>query len=420
MKPFRLLLLCLALAVIGALLWQPFADDQSRVIVHLHGYLYQTTVSRALVLLAIALLLLWVAAWLLLLPLRLWRQHRHRQSRARLAGGLLALHEGRWARAEKLLVQSSTDPALRLSSRIAAAQAAQARGDTVAFEQHLQAAGDTDASAASALARADQMLAAGRASEAIATLDAATQLLPPRALLLRIRALIAIRRSLEAYGALGALKSAQVLSPPEYTALESDLAVRSLREAPDANVLADLWDHLPPALRAREDVVAAYAQRAVELRMEDAAAAAIDAALRSQWSEALALHFGQIPASRNPAAPSRLAIAEGWLRGHTDSAALAITLGRLSGELQQWGKAEGYLHRAIAQGAGSDAWEELGHVYSALAEPAAAQLCYRNALCAARGEPIEPLPGRGLREQIFDTAVVEERSEHGVPRLPGS
>jgi HemY protein len=195
--------------------------------------------------------------------------------------------------------------------------------------------------------------------------------------------------------------------------------VRSQREAEDATALADHWDRLLAPLRARSDVVAAYAQRAVELCMEDAAAAAIDAALKNRWDEALALQFGQIPASRNPSAPSRLATAESWLRGHTDSAALAITLGRLSGAQQQWGKAEAYLHRAIAQGAGSDAWEELGHVYSALSETAAAQLCYRNALCAARGEAVEPVPGRGLREQIYDTAVIEERSEHGVPRLPG-
>ena len=419
MKLFRFLLLCLALAVAGALLWQPFVTDHSSVVVQLRGLEYRTNVSMALVLLAGALLALWMVVSLLRLPFRLWRHHRNRQTRVRMAGGLLALHEGRWARAEKLLAQASEDPTMQLSARLAAAQAAQARGDAVAFEQHLQAAGREDANAATALTRAEKLLAAGRASEAIATIDAAAQPPSPRALLLRTRALIASRRSLEAYGGLGALKNAQALSPDEHSALEADLAARSLREAEDANALADHWDRLLAPLRARSDVVAAYAQRAVELRMEDAAATAIDAALRNQWDEALALQFGQIPASRNPAAPSRLATAESWLRGHTDSAALAITLGRLSGEQQQWGKAEAYLHRAIAQGAGSDAWEELGHVYSALAEPAAAQLCYRNALSAARGEAVEPIPGRGLREQIYDTAVIEERSEHGVPRLPG-
>ncbi|MEO8743001.1 MAG: heme biosynthesis protein HemY, partial [Lysobacteraceae bacterium] len=88
-------------------------------------------------------------------------------------------------------------------------------------------------------------------------------------------------------------------------------------------------------------------------------------------------------------------------------------------EQRQWGKAEDSLHRAIAQGAGADAWEELGNVYVDQKDDANARLCYANALHAVRGEKIDALPGRGLREQIFDSSVIEERDQHGVPRLPG-
>ena len=397
MKLFRFLLLCLALAALGALLWQPYANDQSRVIISLHGTTYITSVTKALIIAAGTLLVLWLVVWLLRLPFNMWRQHRNRQTRVRMAGGLLALHEGRWTRAEKLLAQAADDPTMRLTARIGAAQAAQAHGDAAAFDRHLSAVDPETGGAAAALARADALLASGRAQDAIAVLDAAAQKSPPspRALLLRTRALIASRRAGEAYGALGALKSAQALSPDDHAALEAELAAQSLRESDDANALADRWDRLLAPLRARSEVVAAYAQRAVELRMEEAAASAVGAALNNQWNEALALLYGRIPPGRNPAAPSRLATAEAWLRAHSDSAALAVTMGRLSGEQLQWGKAEDYLHRAIAQGAGADAWEELGHVYSAQAEAEAAQLCYRNALCASRGEAIEPIPGRG-------------------------
>jgi HemY protein len=211
------------------------------------------------------------------------------------------------------------------------------------------------------------------------------------------------------------------LSPDDHAMLEAELAAQSLRESDDANALADRWDRLLAPLRARSDVVAAYAHRAVELGMEDAAASAIDAALKNQWSEALALQFGRIPPGRTAATQpnARLLTAESWLPGHSDSPALAVTLGRLTREQQQWGKAEDYLHRAIAQGAGADAWEELGHVYAAQNDNAPARLCYLNALRATRGEATEPVPGRGLREQIFDASVIEERDQHGVPRLPG-
>jgi HemY protein len=267
------------------------------------------------------------------------------------------------------------------------------------------------------------LLDAGRAQDAIAMLDAAALKTPlsPRALLVRIRALAASRRSGEAYGALGALRSAQALSADDHATLEAELAAQSLREASDANALADRWDRLLVPLRARSEVVAAYAQRAVELGMEDAGASAIDTALKNRWSEELALQYGRLPPGRMAATQpnARLLVAEGWLRAHSDSPALGVTLGRLYREQQQWGKAEDALHRAIAQGAGADAWEELGNVYVSQTDEANSRLCFANALRAARGEAVEAMPGRGFREQIFDASVVEERSDHGVPRLPG-
>jgi HemY protein len=424
MKLFRSLLLCLALAVLGAVLWQQFATDQGQVIVSLHGTTYVTTVTKALLILALAMAAIWALALLLRLPFQLWQRRRRKQALARMTGGLLALHEGRWTRAEKLLAQASEHPPFRMTARLGAAQAAQARGDATAFDQHLAAASDDAGAPATALARAQAQLAGDRAQDTIATLDAAAQKAPPspRALLLRTRALVASRRAGEAYGTLGALKSAQALSPDDHATLEAELAAQSLLEAEDANALADRWDRLLASLRARSDVVSAYARRATGIGMEDAAANAIENALTSRWDEALVLQYGRIPPGRNAQTQptARLQVAEGWLRAHSDSPALAVTLGHLSGELRQWGKAEDYLHRAIAQGAGADAWEELGHVYAATNDDASAKQCYANALRSTRGEAVAPMSGRGLREQIFDASVIEERSEHGVPRLPAA
>lgn len=422
MKIFRYLLLLLALAVLGALAWQPFANDDSQVIVSLRHWTYTTNVSQALLMLAVALLILWAIAWLVRLPLRLWHGHRHKQHRARLAGGLLALHEGRWARAEKSLEHAANDPSMRLPARLGAARAARERGDAAAVERHLQAASTDADHAAIALDRADALLRNGHAADAILALDAAALKtpLPPRALVLRARALAANGRANDAYGTLGALRAAQALSDADYAQLESALAQQTLREAPDANALADRWDRLLAPLRAQPEVVIAYADRASALQLEDAAASAVAAALNSQWNEALALQYGRIPSGRLAATEpgARLAVAQGWLRAHSDSPALGITLGRLSHQQQLWGKAEGYLHRAIAQGGGSQAWEELGNVYAAQGDDAHARHCYLNALRATRGEPVEELPGRDIKERIFDESVIEERSEHGIPRLP--
>ncbi|HTD28772.1 MAG TPA: heme biosynthesis HemY N-terminal domain-containing protein, partial [Xanthomonadaceae bacterium] len=175
MKLFRGLLLYLALAVLGAVAWKLLAEDRSQVIVSLPDTIYSTTVTKALAMLAVALFLAWLILWLLLLPMRLWNQRRRRQARVRIAGGMLALHEGRWSRAEKLLTQAADDPTLRLPARLGAAHAALARGDAAASDQHLLAADTAGGESATGLARADALLASGRAQDAIAILDASAQ-----------------------------------------------------------------------------------------------------------------------------------------------------------------------------------------------------------------------------------------------------
>ena len=75
--------------------------------------------------------------------------------------------------------------------------------------------------------------------------------------------------------------------------------------------------------------------------------------------------------------------------------------------------------QAFAQGAGSEAWEELGHGFATAGQEELARRSYANALNAKRGEATAELPGRDLKQKIFDEAVIEERDEHGVPRLRG-
>lgn len=417
MSVFRQLLVWLALAVLGALAWQLLAADPGQVLVRFHGIDYRTNVPIAAGLLLLAMAAVWLLAHLLLMPFRAWRRLRGRRARTRLADGLLALHEGRWERAARLLERGAeTARTLRLPALLAAAQARDALGEPAESERLLQAAAAGDVvPPVVGLARAERLLRQGRAGDALTQLDALAGALPPRGLAVRCEALLAAGRAAEAWGLLGALRRTRALAPDALAALELRLAAAALREADDARVLADRWDGLPPSLRQTPDAVAAYAQRAVALGLEDAAAEAVEQALCSDWSETLALLYGQIPRGREG---SRLTRAEAWLRTHPASPGLLVTLGRLCREESLWGKAEDYLHRAIAQGAGAEGWEELGHCFAAQGDEQRARLCYANALRAGRAETAVELPGRGLRERIQDLAVPEERDEHGLPRLP--
>ena len=57
----------------------------------------------------------------------------------------------------------------------------------------------------------------------------------------------------------------------------------------------------------------------------------------------------------------------------------------------RWPDAEAALHRAIALGAGADAWETLGDGLAAHGDDALARQCYANALRASRGDAVLPV-----------------------------
>jgi HemY protein len=413
MTLFRNLLLWILLAIVGALAWQLLAQDPGEVLVRYRGTDYRTTLLWVAVGLLLAALVLWLLWALFAMPMRAWRSRRDRQTRARLGNGLEALHQGHYARAEKLLAGGGDGDDVAVA-RLGAAHAARARGSHEAARQHIDALDDRNA-ASRAIARAELALADDRPTDALVALDApAAQPLPPRGLLLRAQALAVSGKSAEAYGLLGALKQQQALPEDRWAYYEARWAAGSLREAADANLLAERWESLPRPLRAEPPVVAAYADRAAALRWEDAAAGSIEQALDTRWDEGLATRYGTLPIGR---VAERQAAAERWLQSHPASPALLLTLARLARTRGQWPQAEAYLHRALAQGAGPDAWEELGHGFAQAGDDGRAAISYANALRAARGEAVVGFTDRDMRQSILDQAVVEERDAHGMPRL---
>lgn len=411
MHLLRSALFLLVIALGLALAAQVFLQDPGLVLVRYQGSDYTTTVPYAVAIGLAGLAALWLLARLVTAPAHALRRRRERTERRRLAEGLADLHEGRWARGERALL-ATDDPDAIAIARVHAARAAAARGEASLAQEHLEAIRGTHGGLR-AVTLAELALAQGRPTAALVALDdASAQPLPPRGLALRAQALAEIGHYDEAYGMLAALRKAEAVPEADVPRLEARWARGMLAEARDGNALAAHWESLPKPLRHDPGVVSAYADRAAALHWDDAAARAIEETLEAQWDDGLAAQYGRLSIGR---LDERRARVERWLEQHPYSPGLLMSHARLHYAHGDWPQAEGALQRALDRGAGTEAWELLGHGYAASGDERRARVAYANALRAGRGEGLIELPpehaaplGRGAREV---------RDVNGTPRL---
>lgn len=409
-------LVLLALAAAAAFGWHWLASHPGYVLIRVRG----STLETSLVFAIFALLVVWgvlsiafrFARW----PFRAWGRAYRRRGRERLANGLTALIEGRHGEAERDLAKASNHAALRAPALLALAQSAHERGAEARANEALDDVGARNENAALTL-RARFLIENGRASEALALLRPRASSLPPRGLRALIDAALASGDTRTAIDAMPSLARTQSLAPDDQVALDTRALAAALTAAPDASTLNALWGNATRAQRRRPELIAAFARRSAALGQMLAAMDEIESAERREWSDALALAYADLGPAELPA---RTRKAESWLTLAPNSAALATALGRLCALQSLWGKSEQYLERALALEETPLAWETLGDCYAGSDDVATASTCYANALRCARAEATVPVGPQTMSGPVDTRAIVfEERSEHGVPRLPG-
>ena len=417
MRLWRAVLLLLLVALVAAFGWHWLAADPGYVQVRVRGIVVETSLVVAVA----AALLAWAAlgiGWALLRwPFRAWGRSVKRRGRERLAAGLTAFAEGDYAQAERDLARAAAHAAFRTPALLVSARAAYERGQPERATQALDAVGANGMRAAEAT-RARFLVESGRQAQALALLKpkAASGELSPRGWRLLAEVALANGDVQTALDALAPLARSQSLAADAQAALETRVLAAALAAAPDAARLNALWSAATRAQRRRAELVAAFARRSAAFGQMLAAMDEIESAQRREWSDLLATAYGELGAAE---AAARLRKAEAWLSLAPNSAPLLTALGRLYLLDAQPGKAEETLERAVALCASAAAWEALGDCRTAENDPAGACIAYANALRCARGEapvPLAPL----LARSALDTRPVafEERSEHGVPRLP--
>ncbi len=410
MKPIQSVVVLLLAVVLGVVAAQWLGTESLRQygeVIYRHGGTdYRSSVPQVALMVLVALLVLWLLWSLASSPFRAWGRYRRKQGRVKLIEGLQAHEYGHWQRAEKSLVSAAEDSEVSAVALTTAVRSAEARNDAASVDQYLQRLSTADATGY-ALMQAERLLQLERPVDAINALDVpGVQPLPPRGLWLRTEALARAGRAHEAYGQLGALRKQKILPDEDMAELESRLAAQSLLEAADVNALAAQWEATPKALRSDPDVVSAYALRAVALDWEEPALLNLEQALDTRWDESLVTLYGQMPVEK---LATRQANLQRWLAQQPGSPALLLALGRIAARQGEHVQAEDYLHRAIAAGAGPEAWEALGEVFVARGEPTLAAQCFGNALRQQRGEDSVAL-ARAEAAVAPVAAVVPERA----------
>lgn len=414
MKPWRWVLLLLVVAALAAFGWHWVAADPGYLLIRLRGWRIESSVVTAVV----ALLLLWAllgVAWRLLRwPFGAMARRNRRVGRARLSQGLVALYEGRHGEAERALNRAARHDPQRALALLASADAARRRGDIDRALNQLDEAAELAPQAARVL-RARTLRQGGRAIDAMQLLapEADARKLPPAGWREYAEAALAAGQPQRASAVLDVLRKSGVLDGAAYAALEHRALAATLAAAADADSLNAIWRGLGRSQRADPELVSIYARQAAHHGAALAAMDEIESALRRQWDARLVDAYVDL-AGDHP--EQRLRQAETWLANHGDDPRLLAALGRLCARQGLWGKARGYLDRALALQPDLDgAWQSLGDVASGEGNAARAVECYRRELdrdAAALASP--------RLTASTAAAIVDERNGHGFPRLPAA
>lgn len=418
MKAYRYLLVALLLGMLGAALAWLIGRDPGLVLIERDGWRIETTLAFAVA----AVVALWIAVaglvGLVRWPIRAWERRRRMRAFARLAQGLRARLEGRLERAANQLSAASTHPEVAEPAMLGAIDVARARGDFATLESLAErVAGFAGGTALAAMLRAEIDLAAGRRAQAIERLVALESAgdLPPTGVATLARALAEAGRAREALPMLARLGGTRTLPAAGLETLIASTISTALAQASDRINLASLWAGLSRADRARPGVVEALAARAQSLGAAAEFLDEVEGVINHGYSESAVRAWAAMPGGDPVHRRDRI---DRWLAKHPGSPALRVARARMNRRAGHWAEAEDDGRRALANGAGADAWEELGAAYAEQGDSVRAVRAYANALAIARGEAAAPLAARIGEGDVGSAPAAEVRNEHGIPQLP--
>lgn len=412
MKTFWRLLALVALSVLGAFGWHWLSADPGYVLITFHGVAIETSLAIAVVLVVVLLVAGYFVLKLLRYPFRQWRRRRRRRARERVLEGIQASIEGRWERADRAFAKAARESEHAPTALLLAAQNATSAGASESAVRYLDKARQAGAESGFVIVECERLLAERRADEALALLDSSSAVDNPRALELRVFALIGVGRADDAQLVLPSLRKSRLREGESLVALERDISIATLSQADSGEQALQRWQSLPKAQRRDPAIAVALARRGIALGQSQNMVDPIEDLLDRQWNEELAGLYGFL----QPKEPRKsIKRAERWLEAHPRSCGLLLSLGELCRREQLWGKSQDFLNRARDEESIA-LWECFAALWIDRGDHARAQQALQNALRLSRGQASEPV--QALLPKAQEAVVVEERGSMGMPLLP--
>lgn len=316
--------------------------------------------------------------------LKWWREmYRYHQGHRLTAKGLCALAEGRWQRAERILIEASKITKSPFINYLGAAEAANSQKAYERRDNYLQTACITTrgSDVAVGLTQVKLQINSNQWGKALATLEYLNQANAHHAYTLKLlkQVYLELKDWQNLRGLLPSLRKYKVEPPVILDAFEQNIYINLLVEAHHVGKqsLLKTWNSFPRRFHQDPELINTYTHFLVRYDEANKAISLIESVLKKHWNADLVTTYGLIHGEKES---KQLAMAEGWFKKYQKEPELLLCLGRLSLKEKFLRKAHDFLQSSIKLSPSAAAYQELGRVYEAQGQNNAALDCYRKAL----------------------------------------
>ena len=378
MKKLITILSIIALVLLAALVTPSLIKDPGYFYIRFAGYEIEMRVIVAFCLLFLFIFSLWLLIYFIRFPKRTMRNFSTNRSRKSFAKGLLALSEGRWKVAEKLLVTSTKNSPTPELGYMAAARAAVAQHKLEQAFDYLDAAeSSTDNPLTVDLTRCELWVKIGEFQKAVQVLNRILKSYPnnPRALHILSQAASGSQQWQLLREIMPKVEKLEVLPVEETNRITRNAILQQLQNAEHENDLQLTWDSLSKEQKSDLQFIQLYAKSGLRLGLHQQIAKLIENSLHKDWSDELLQVWSELDLDTH----SKIKTAEKWLKKSPDNALLLRILGELCLKNQLWGKAQEYLNKSLDIDADKQTFKLMARYFDLVGEPDNALEAYRHA-----------------------------------------